>query len=219
MRTATIREYRGRSFLVHELFPFAPWAKISAVYDLVKIDRKPIDEDPLKGFLLGQTKNLLLLNLVNTAMVCLNGYSVIGRREVTRVKVQRKDAFLARALRLKHLSPRMPPGISIESWQELLESVNRQFPLFTIHQERLDNEVCYVGRLAASSPTSFGMKEIDPDARWSRARSYKFKDLTRVDFGGGYEDALAHLATVSVRQRKAEVRGIRSARTPRASRL
>jgi len=205
MRRATIREYRGRSFLVHELFAFALSANISPVYDLIKVDRKPIDENPLEGFLLGQTKDLLLLNLVNTDVVCLNGYSVIGRRDVRKLKIQRKDAFLVRALRLKNLSPSMPLGISIASWPDLLESVTRKFPLFTIHQERLDSTVCYVGRLATKSNRTFGLKEIDPDARWSRSRSYKFKDLTKVDFGGGYEAALARLAVASVKRRKARV--------------
>lgn len=186
----------------------------AAVFDLVKINREPIDENPLEGFLIERTKDLLLLNLVNPDVVCLNGYSVIRHRDVRKLKVQRKDSFLIRALNLKKLSPSGPCDISIASWPDLLVSLNRQFPLFTIHQEALDSEVCYVGRLAARSATTFGIKEIDPDARWSRSRSYKFKDLTKVDFGGGYENALAQLAAASSKRKKAQVRGIKSARIP-----
>ncbi len=175
------------------------------MYDLVKINRAPIDEHPLEGFLLERAKDLILLNLVNTDVVCLNGYSVIHRRDVRKLKVQGKDAFLIRALRLKNISPSRPSGVSIASWPNLLESLTREFSLFTIHQEWLDNEVCFVGRLATVSASTFGLKEIDPDARWTRSRSYKFKDLTKVDFGGGYEDALARLAAISVRRRRAKV--------------
>ncbi len=182
------------------------------MYDLVKIDRTPIDENSLVGFLVERAKDLLLLNVVNPDVVCLNGYSVIRRRDVRRLRVQRKDAFLIRALRLKNIGPSKPSEISISNWPQLLESVNRQFPLFTIHQERLDNEVCYVGRLAASSATSFGLKEIDPEARWNRSRSYNFDNLTKVDFGGGYEDALARLAITPLRRRVAEIRAIKSAK-------
>jgi hypothetical protein len=41
---------------------------------------------------------------------------------------------------------------------------------------------------------SFQLKEIDPQARWSRSRRYKFSNLTKVEFGGGYEDALARVS-------------------------
>jgi hypothetical protein len=128
-KMAAIREYRGHFLLIRELFPFAPSAKILTVYDLVKIDRTPIDEDALVGFLLERGKDFLLLNLVNPDVVCLNGYCVIRRRDVRRTRVQRKDAFLIRALHLKNLGPSKPAGVSIASWPQLLESVNRHFPL------------------------------------------------------------------------------------------
>jgi hypothetical protein len=81
--------------------------------------------------------------------------------------------------------------------------------LFTIHQEWLDKEVCFIGRLAVRTATTFGLKEIDPDARWTRSRSYNFKDLTKVDFGGGYENALARLAATPPKRRSAQVRIIK----------
>jgi hypothetical protein len=197
----------SRPFLLRPLVvSLPPFRKaFAAVYDLVEINREPNDESPLEGFLLERTKDLILLNLVNPDVVCLNGYSVIRRRDVRKLKVQRKDAFLIRALRFKNIAPSGPSGISIASWPALLESLTREFPLFTIHQEWLDSEVCFVGRLATISGGTFGLKEIDPDARWNRSRSYKFKDLTKVDFGGGYEDALARLAVTSMQRRKAKV--------------
>ncbi len=182
------------------------------MYDLVIINREPIDEHALEGFLLERTRDLILLNVVIPDVVCLNGYCVIRRRDVRRLKVQRKDSFLIRALSLKEISPISPIGISIASWPDLLKSLNERFPLFTIHQEWLDSEVCFVGRLAARSETTFGLKEIDPDARWSRSRSYKFADLTKVDFGGGYEESLARLATAGTRKKKASVKPIKSSR-------
>jgi len=185
------------------------------MYDLVEINREPIDEHPLEGFLLEQTKELILLNLVNSEVVCLNGYSVVRRRDVRKLKIERKDAFMIRALHLKNIAPSKPSGVSLAGWPVLLESLTREFPLFTIHQEWLDSEVCFVGRLATVSVRTFGLKEIDPDARWNRSRSYKFKDLTKVDFGGGYEDALARLAATSTKRRKARVVRLSQARDDR----
>jgi hypothetical protein len=38
------------------------------------------------------------------------------------------------------------------------------------------------------------MYDIDPDANWDRSYRRKISDLTKVDFGGGYEDALWRVA-------------------------
>ena len=185
------------------------------MYDYVEINREPIDGYPLEGFLLERSNELVLLNVTNSDLVCFNGYSVIRRRDVRKMKVRKTNSFMIRALQLRGLTAIPPREISIASWPELLESINKQFPLFTIHQEWLDNEVCYVGRLAARTATTFGLKEIDPDTRWTRSRSYKFSDLTKVDFGGGYETALADLASTPTK-RKAQVRAI-SGRIPQTS--
>lgn len=190
-----------------------PFGKdLHAVYEIVEI-RNPWDGNPIEGFLLDRSKNLLLLHRIAVDVICLNGYSVISRRDIRKMKVQRGDCLLARALSLKQISPAKPTDISIGSWPELLESVDRQFPLFTIYMERLDPDVCYIGRLAARSATTFGLKEIDINARWTRSRSYKFADLTSVDFGGGYENALASLAATPVRRKRGSIRTIRSSGT------
>jgi hypothetical protein len=213
MRTATIHGYRGRFVLIHELFPFAPSAKIRSVYDLVEMNRKPIDQEPVWGFLLQRSKDLILLHVAAVDVVCLNGYSVFRNGDVRRLKVLPKDELLIRALRFKDIAPSEPPGISLTSWSGLLESVDQKFSLFTIHRERINSGVCNVGRLAAIYASSFALKEIDPKARWTRSRKYKYEDITRLDFGDGYADALASLATTPiVRKRSTEIRGIRSAR-------
>jgi hypothetical protein len=181
------------------------------VYDLVEINRRPIDPEPVWGFLLQRSKDLILLHVAAVDVVCLNGCSVFRNADVRRLKVLPKDEFLIRALRFKDITPSEPSGISIASWSELLESVDQKFPLFTIHRERINNGVCNIGRLAAIYAGSFALKEIDPKARWTRSRKYNYEDITRLDFGDGYADALASLATTPIRKRSAEVRTIRSA--------
>ena len=45
------------------------------------------------------------------------------------------------------------------------------------------------------------LKKIDPDARWGDTKRYRFRDLTKVDFGGGYEQGLALVAEDNRRRR------------------
>jgi len=169
---------------------------------LVEIDRTPIDPKPLRGFLLEQSENLTLIHFVDPDMFEVNGYSAIRNSDICEMKRYERDSFMVRALELKHIRPKRKRGISIANWPELLCSANSLFSLIAVHQEALDSEVCYIGRLAAMTSRSFGLTEIDPDARWTRSRSYQFKHLTRVDFGGGYENALARVSAEDARLKR-----------------
>jgi hypothetical protein len=163
-------------------------------YPLVSIDRKPIDPDPLRGFFLEQSERLILINVLNEDVVDLNGYCVIRKSDVRQLKIPREDSFVVRALKLKRVTPQIRHGISLGSWPDLLHSASSIFPLITIHREIYDRDVCLIGRPILMGNHSFQLKEIDTKARWSRSRRYKFSDLTKVDFGGGYEDALVRVS-------------------------
>jgi hypothetical protein len=42
--------------------------------------------------------------------------------------------------------------------------------------------------------------EIDTQGRWDEVRHFRLKDITRIDFGGGYEAALAAVAEEDARR-------------------
>ncbi len=69
-------------------------------------------------------------------------------------------------------------------------TANEQFPLVTIHRESMDDSVCYIGKVAKFTPKTVTLDKIDPAAEWNESTRYNLKDITRVDFGGGYENAL-----------------------------
>jgi hypothetical protein len=79
-----------------------------------------------------------------------------------------------------------------------LKRANELFPLITISRERIDRNACQIGRIVSMNRVSFELEEIDTDASWGGRHRYKFSDVTRVDFGGGYEDALARVAAANV---------------------
>ena len=163
---------------------------------LVRFERKPLDEDALYGFVLAVGETLTLLHTLETSTYTLNGYSVICNADVSRYAVyDRPDYYFdSRVLRLKGITPQPQPEISVASLPELLTSVARCYPLFTIHREAVNNEVCFVGRLEGMTPKTFTLFEIDSCAEWEGPHRHRFQDVTRVDFGGGYEEALALVA-------------------------
>ena len=83
---------------------------------------------------------------------------------------------------------------AVGSIEELLLSAGRAFPLVTIHRERIDPEVCFIGRVQGIDRGRLSLLEIGPDAKWEDSpEEYRVGEITRVNFGGDYETAL-HLA-------------------------
>jgi hypothetical protein len=171
---------------------------------LVKFSRKPIDESRLYGFVLACSETLTLLHILETSTYTLNGHSVIRNEDVSLYAVyDRPDYYYdSKVLRLKGIKPQPQPEISLESLSGLLTSIDGLFPLFTIHREIMNNDVCFVGRLAGMTPKTFTLYEIDDCAEWIGPRRYRFADITRVDFGGGYEQALALVARPDMKRKR-----------------
>lgn len=163
---------------------------------LVSFSRKPLDKDELYGFVLACSETLTLLHVLETHTFTLNGYSVIRNDDVSWYGVyDRPDYYYeSRVLRLKAITPTPQPEISVRSLTDLLASIDMHYQLFTIHREEISDEVCFIGRLTAMTPKTFTLFEIDTCGDWDRPRRYRFKDITKVDFGGGYEAALALVA-------------------------
>ena len=52
--------------------------------------------------------------------------------------------------------------------------------------------MCWIGRVVGIDRGRVTLLEIRPDATWKRKPTeYRLSEITRVNFGGDYEDALA----------------------------
>ncbi|MDQ3133787.1 MAG: hypothetical protein M3Q76_03150 [Acidobacteriota bacterium] len=129
---------------------------------LVKFDRKPMDQCSDYGFVLACSETLTLLHVLETSTFTLNGYSVIRNADVSLYAVyERPDYYFdSRVLRLKGIKPQPQPEISIDNLSDLLTSVDKHFPLFTIHREEITDDECFIGRLAGITPKPFTLFEI-----------------------------------------------------------
>jgi hypothetical protein len=56
---------------------------------------------------------------------------------------------------------------------------------------QIDPDVCSIGRVVGSKRGRVMLLEIRPDATWEASpREYRLNEITRINFGGDYEDAL-----------------------------
>ena len=171
-------------------------------HQIVRFDRKPTDKDFLDGYVVGVLRDFILLHVIDHNMY-LNGYSVIRVQDVKRYRlVDDWDHFMNKALKLRGESPLPLPQICLNNWRTIFETAQKLFPLLTIHREQMSNDVCYIGKIATISDKAVVLDEIDPAAKWERTRRYNFKDITKLDFGGGYEKALWQVSQAQSKAKK-----------------
>ena len=121
-----------------------------------------------------------------------NGFQCFYLKDVRNLQAPYQYAdFINTALAKRGEQMPGKPKISMENMEELLQTASRIFPLVTIHCEKIKPEVCHVGRVVGIRRRKAVLQEIGPDAIWDNELSeYRISDITRVDFGGGYEEAL-----------------------------
>jgi hypothetical protein len=132
-----------------------------------------------------------LLALVSDGLR-LNGFQCFRLSDVRKLSVPDKYAPFHEAV-LKKRGARFPkkPSVVVSSLAELLATASRAFPLITIHREKADPKVCWIGKVVDMDDGRVKLLEIGPDACWDKEpETYSMSEITRVDFGGDYEDAL-----------------------------
>jgi len=152
--------------------------------------RRRFEESPTRGYVIEVDPRWFLLGLVSDC-IWLNGYQCFRVQDTRKIEADPYAAFEEAALRKRGERRPRNPRVSVVSIEDLLLSAGRAFPLVTIHRERVDPDVCWIGRVLGVERGRVSLLEINPDATWDkRPHEYRMGEITRVDFGGDYENAL-----------------------------
>jgi len=170
---------------------------------LVRLHRHGVDypETHSEGFVVAASPLFVVLHVAAPTLF-LDGYEVFCTADVTEVRVGfRSRQFVEEALRLRGQRPSAPARLDLSSLPALLTSAGRLFPLLVVHRERIHRDSCWIGQVVSMTEKTFVLREIDPSAKWDSPTRYRFRDVTRVGFGGAYEEALALVAGLLPRRR------------------
>jgi len=144
----------------------------------------------VRGYVLDIGPQFFLLALVSDR-IRFDGFECFRIRDVKNLEPDPYAAFAEAALKKRGLRRPKKPSVSVASVDRLLLSAARTFPLVTIHTEAKDPDVCWIGRVLNINRGRVSMLEIGPDAMWDKTPSeHRLNEITRVNFGGDYEDAL-----------------------------
>lgn len=162
----------------------------------VRLSRR-FEETPIRGYVLDIGPAFFLLALVSDR-IRFDGFECFRPRDLREIMADPHAAFAETALQLRRERLPKKPRVSVASIEELLLTASRSFPLVTIHRESVDPSVCWIGRVLAIEHGRVSLLEINPDATWEETPcSYPLKEITRINFGGDYEDALHLVAAQS----------------------
>lgn len=163
---------------------------------LVRLERS-VGQGHVNGYVCAVSTRLVLLQVVSSE-IHYDGFAIYRLSDLTRVHSPAPHhEFIETALKLRKLRKGRAPRLDITSLKTVLATVHPAFPLVTMHREADDPDVAHIGLVTQVTARSVDLLEITPDAHWeTKLDRYALSEITRVDLGGAYEEAL-HLVASS----------------------
>lgn len=162
----------------------------------VRVVRRPKKVDQLDGYVVGLGESWVLLTVDLDGLP--NGFTALRLRDIKRIERGPSGRFVRKSLKAHDAWPPVAPGTLIEldgGALDLVESAALAAPLVTIHPERDDPGICFIGRPAGSGRRKLLLHEVNPSGRWvSKPYAHRIDWITRIEFGGIYETNLAIVA-------------------------
>jgi hypothetical protein len=151
----------------------------------------PYDSGSTHGYVLDIGPSFFLLGLIDDS-VKFNGFQCLRISDLRGLQVPDPyERFVLAALHKRNQKMKAKPNIKLDGLPELLRSANQIFPLITIHRERVRPENCWIGKVIDITKDHLFLLQIDAHAKWDENPTrFLLREITRVDFGGGYEEAL-----------------------------
>lgn len=160
---------------------------------------RSFEDFPIRGYVLDIGPSFFLMELVSDRL-WFDGFECFRLSDVRDLRADPYAHFAESALSKRRERLPKKPRVSVGSIEELLLTAGRAFPLVAIHREQVDPNVCWIGRILSVEQGSVSLLEINPDATWNdKPGKYRLREITRVNFGGDYENAL-HLVASDFRQ-------------------
>ena len=156
---------------------------------IVRFDRR-FEKIPMRGYILDVGPKFFLLALVSDRL-WFDGFECLQIGDVRNFRRDPQARFAEAALRKR--GERLPRKLrlGVRNLQELLVEAGRRFPLVAIHREKVDPDVCWIGRILQVERDWMSLLGMTPDATWEKKpERFRLSEITRVSFGGDDETAL-----------------------------
>lgn len=160
---------------------------------IATIVRDAFDLTFTDGFVIAMTGDWVVLHSLDG--VYLDGIVMLRRQDISRVLFRDDDAYHHRAIAAS--------GEKVTEFTcgdgggapELLSAADDRADIVAVHFEVLEGEPLIVGRLIDLRKKSFDLHFVGRDGVWvDDVDRWRYRDLTRIEVGGRYLDALNKFA-------------------------
>jgi len=160
--------------------------------NLVRIFREDLEgpDGWSDGFVVAANEEMVVIQLLDES-IRLNGYQILFLEDISDfVHPAPFNDFQKRVLELREEEVDVPK-FELGDLGQLLIDISEEYGLVTLHREESESDSCEIGRVLKSDEVTYELEEIGSDARWfDDTYEYDLYDITRIEFGGAYEDAL-----------------------------
>lgn len=142
----------------------------------------------VRGYVVGIGPAFVMLAEVSDH-IRFNGFGCYRLADIKNLQPAPYPAFVEAALEKLGEAQPETPAVALNSVGDILATAGRLFPVVTVH---LDKRLSHIGAVVSVDGGVVWMQDIGPDATWdARPAARPLDEVTRIDFGGAYETALA----------------------------
>ena len=145
----------------------------------------------ITGYVIGIGPAFVMLADVSDH-IRFNGFACYRLADIKNLRPAPYAEFVETALEKLGETQPETPAVSLDSVGDILTTAGALFPMVTVFAEADRPQICNIGAIVRLDGGVVWMRDIGPDAAWeAQLTARRLDDVTRIDFGGAYETALA----------------------------
>jgi hypothetical protein len=165
---------------------------------LVRLRRWIPNSDVVDGYVLDIGTNWVML-ATQTIQVTPDGWVLVRLKDIQAVVLEPIDGnFTSEVLKARGHWPPVAPdaaAIGLDDSSSAVRSGAAAAPLLTVHAEFSRPDACWIGVPISVDGDTLKLREVGVGGQWlPKPKKFDLDDITRLEFGGGYEDALQLVA-------------------------
>lgn len=159
---------------------------------LVEFCRRPKVQEQIAGFVVGFSDSLILLHRLDWNTFTLDGYTILRNKDVKRQRAFNRSSYWPnKAIKKFKLRPKALPDFPLSNMTEAISGISKLFPIIHVECEIAYPDECQIGVPLEITKKFLVLDTLSFYSEWTGPWSIKLDQITRIDFGGGYERALA----------------------------
>ena len=157
--------------------------------NLVSIYRSAIDDNAIQGFVLGDSRELVVLQYVYDFN--LDGLMVLRTADITDVRCTATDKFQKQLLSQEGLSHNVPFALTLDlsGWRAVISQLAKEYALMILECEEGKKREFVIGRVVKTTAREVHIQHFSGTAAWAeRPTTLKFSDITSCQVNTNYSN-------------------------------